>query len=201
MKVIGITGSVATGKSTVSGMFASLLGADVISADEIVARLLTPGEKTWKKVTEIFGKGILKDDSSIDRKELGNLVFSDTSLKEKLEDIVHPEVKRIIGEQLKCFRDCGKGLVIIEVPLLFESKMESMVDVIVVVVRDEHLQLETLHKGKNLSRKEAMRRIKAQMPLKEKVQRAHFVVDNNSTLYDTRRQVKKICACLNVSGC
>ncbi len=194
MKIIGITGGVATGKTTVAKFLSSLLGAEIIGADEIVHELLTPGEEVWQKVLQFFGKDIFKNDSSIERKKLGESVFSNTSKRRKLESIIHPAVKKVIKEKLKQFKKNGKKWVVMDIPLLFEAKMERMMDSIIVVIRNESAQLDTLQKEKGLSLKEARERIKSQLPLSEKVKRAHFVVDNNGALPDTEKQVREICA-------
>lgn len=193
MKVIGVTGGVATGKTTVARILSSFLKASIIDADEIVHKLLRPGEDVWQRVIGVFGREILKEDLSIDRKKLSQIVFSNPNHRRKVESIVHPEVKRIMREELKHLESSGENAVVMDIPLLFEAKMESMVDVIIVVVRDEHRQLETLQQERNLSINEAKKRIKSQIPLSEKVRGAHFVVDNNGRLQETKRQVKEIC--------
>lgn len=194
MEIIGITGGVATGKTTVAKLFSSLLKVEIIDADEIAHGLLIPGEKAWHKVVQSFGKDILKSDSHIDRKKLGESVFSNTSNRKKLESIIHPPVKKIIKEKLRQFEKNGKKWVVMDIPLLFEAKMERMTDKVIVVIRNEDAQINTLQKEKGLSLKEARERIESQLPLSEKVKRAHFVVDNNGTLPDTEKQVKEICA-------
>ena len=198
MKIIAVTGGMATGKTTVAKILSPLLGAEIIDADEIVHGLLSPGEKIWRKVVQHFGKDILKYDSSIDRKKLGKDIFSHISKRKKLESIIHPAVKNIIKDKLKQFRESNKKWVVMDIPLLFEAEMEQMVDRIIVVVRDESSQLNTLQKEKKLSWQEAKERIESQLPLSEKTKRAHFVIDNNSTLQDTGKQVREICAHLKI---
>ena len=188
----------ATGKTTVAKLFSSLLGVEIIDADEIAHGLLAPGEKVWHKVVQSFGKDILRNDSHIERKKLGENVFSNTSNRKKLENIIHPPVKKIIKEKLKQFKKNGKKWVVMDIPLLFEAKMERMMDKIIVVIRNENAQLDTLQKEKGLSLKEARERIESQLPLSEKVKRAHFVIDNNGTLPDTEKRVKEICASLKL---
>ncbi len=193
MKIIGITGGVATGKTTVAKFLSLLLGAEIIDADEIVHELLNPRTEVWQKVVQFFGKDILKTDSSIDRRKLGKSVFSDTSKRKRLESIIHPAVKKVIEEKIKQFKKNGKKWVVIDIPLLFEAKMEHIVDRIIVVIRSEGAQLDALQKENGLSLKEARERIRSQLPLSEKVKRAHFVVDNNDTLQNTEKQVREIC--------
>ena len=200
MKVIGITGGVATGKTTVARILSSLLGAETIDADEIVHELLIPGEKVWKKVVQYFGEDILEPNSHVNRKKLGQYIFSDTSKRKKLESIIHPAVKKIIKDKLKQLRKSNKKWIVMDIPLLFEAEMEHMIDKIIVVVRNENAQLETLQKEKSLSLREARERIESQLPLSEKVKRAHFVVDNNGTLQDTEKQVREIWARLKIEN-
>jgi len=192
VKIIAITGGVATGKTTVAKFLSSLLKAEVIDADGIVHELLVPGEKTWEKVVLSFGEDILRKDSRINRKALGQRVFGDVSQRKKLEQIIHPAVKKNIKEKLKQLRKNRHKWVIMDIPLLFETKMQHLADKIIVVVRNRKLQLKTLCKMKKLSVKEAENRIKSQLPLSEKVKLADFVIDNNSAIRDTKKQVKEI---------
>ncbi len=192
MKIVGITGSVATGKTTVARMFSSLLKAEIIDADKIAHKFLCPGEKTWEEVVQYFGKEILKDSSYIDRKKLGQEIFSNPCKRKKLESIIHPSVKKIIKDKLNQLRKSNREWVVVDIPLLFEAKMENMVDKIIVVVRKQKAQIETLRKEKGLSLKEAKQRIESQLPLAEKAKKAHFIVDNNGTFKDTECQVKQI---------
>ncbi len=192
MKIIAITGGVATGKTTVAKFLSSLLKAEVIDADGIVHELLVPGEKTWEKVVLSFGEDILRKDSRINRKALGQRVFGDVSQRKKLEQIIHPAVKKNIKEKLKQLRKNRHKWIIMDIPLLFETKMQHLADKIIVVVRNRKLQLKTLCKMKKLSVKEAENRIKSQLPLSEKVKLADFVIDNNSAIRDTKKQVKEI---------
>lgn len=192
MKIIAITGGVATGKTTVTKFLSSFLKAKIIDADEISHKLLAPGGKTWEKAVQSFGENILKKDSSIDRKALGQHVFCDASQRKKLEKIVHPAVKKDIKDKLKQFRRNHQEWVIMDIPLLFEAKMEHMADKIIVVVRNRKSQIEALLKGKKLSLKEAENRINSQLPLSEKEKLADFVVDNNGKIQETEKQVREI---------
>lgn len=194
MTVIGITGGVATGKTTVAGIFSSLLKAKIIDADEIVHQFLAPGTKIWGEIVKCFGKDILKNGSHvINRKKLGQDIFRNASKRKQLEDIIHPTVKKVMEEKLKQYKKNNQEWIIMDIPLLFETKMESLVDKIIVVVRNEDAQLETLTKEKKLSLNEAKLRIDSQLPLSEKIKQADFVVDNKGTLEDTERQIKEIC--------
>ncbi|MDD5454304.1 MAG: dephospho-CoA kinase [Candidatus Ratteibacteria bacterium] len=198
MKIIAITGGVATGKTTVAKILSSLLKAEIIDADKIAHELIAPGGEIWRKIVLSFGKNILSKDSRINRKALGRYIFGHVSRRGKLEQIVHPAVKKNIREKLKQLRKGRHEWVIIDIPLLFEAKMEKMADKIIVVVRNRKLRLETLCKIKKLSVKEAENRIKSQLPLSYKIKLADFVVDNNGTVQDTKKQVREIFSCLEI---
>ncbi|MBU0534389.1 MAG: dephospho-CoA kinase [Candidatus Omnitrophica bacterium] len=191
VKIIAITGGVATGKTTVAKILSSLLKAKIIDADEIVHELLVPGEKIWKEVVRCFGEDILRKDLYINKKILGQCIFGDISQRKKLEQIVHPAVKKNIKEKLKQLRKDHHEWVIVDIPLLFEAKMQKIADKVIVVVRKRKFQLETLRKIKKLSAKEAENRINSQLPLSEKVKLADFVVDNNGEIQETEKQVRE----------
>ncbi len=192
MKIIAITGGVATGKTTAAKILTLLLKAKIIDADEIVHKLLAPGTKTYRKIVRTFGKDILKKDSRVNRKALGRIVFSDFSQRETLERIIHSAVKEEIKEKLKEFREKQFKWVIMDIPLLFEAKMQQMADKVIVIVRNRALQIKTLRKIKRISLKEAEDRIDSQLPLYEKAKLADFVIDNNGTVQETKKQIGKI---------
>jgi dephospho-CoA kinase len=192
VKIIAVTGGVATGKTTVSKFLSSLLQAEIIDADKISRKLLAPGEKEWEKTVRAFGSKVLTKNSHIDRRALGKRVFGDVSQRKKLERIIHPAVKKDIKKQLERLRKTRQKWVIIDIPLLFEAKMGKIADKIILVVRSRKLQIETLRKDKKLSLKEAKDRIDSQLPLAEKIKFADFIIDNNGTIRDTKRQLKKI---------
>ena len=192
MKIIAITGGVATGKTTVAKILASLLKTDVIDADEIVHEFLVPGTKIYKKIVRTFGEKILGKDTRINRKALGQIIFSDISQRRKLERIIHPAVKKEIKEKLRRFRKKGFKWAVMDIPLLFEAKMQQAADKVVVVLRNRDLQIKTLRKMKKLSLKEAKERINSQLPLSEKTKSADFVIDNNGEIQNTKKQVEKI---------
>ncbi len=196
MKIIAVTGGVATGKTTVAGILASLLKTKIIDADKIVHRLFAPGTETYKKIVLTFGENILKKNYYVNRKTLGRIVFCDVSQRKKLERIIHPAVKKEIKEKLKEFRKRRFKWAITDIPLLFEVKMEQMADKIIVVVRNRKSQIKSLVKEKKLSLKEAESRINSQLPLSEKEKKADFVVDNNGAIRDTEKQVREIFSCL-----
>jgi len=180
MILVGLTGGVATGKSTVAKMF-KRCGAVVIDADELARRVVVPGKLAWRDIVKLFGKTVLNPDRSLDRQALGSIVFRNRTKLRQLERIIHPRVAR---EQQRLVRQIGKrkphAVVIYEVPLLFEAGVDKRVDKIIVVTADRHTQIARLKKRNGLSRAEAIRRISSQMPLAKKVQRADHVL--NGTL-------------------
>lgn len=178
---IGLTGGIASGKSSVARIIANH-GIPVINADEISHSLLEKGSDTYNKVLQKFGDVILDKDGAINRKELGRLVFSDNSALKKLEQILHPVIIQEIIEQLYSMEKAGYQLVIVEVPLLFEAGMENLFDYIWVVSTTPDKQLLRMIKRDKLSDNEAKQRLNNQLPLTEKEQKAHAVIYNNKDL-------------------
>lgn len=191
MIIVGLTGSVGTGKSTVANFFKEL-GAYVISWDELARDVVHPHSKAWKEIVEYFGKDILNEDLTINRQKLADIVFSDKKKLQKLNHIVHPEVfkedERIENEIKSLDPD---ALIIKDIPLLFELTRPIYVDKIVVVAASKQTQLKRLEE-KGMSREDAQNRIKSQFPLKEKIKSADFVINNDGSLEDTKRQVERI---------
>jgi dephospho-CoA kinase len=191
MIIVGLTGSVGTGKSTVANFFEEL-GAYVIDWDELARDVVQPHSKAWKEIVEYFGKDILNEDLTINRQKLAEIVFSDKKKLEKLNQIVHPEVfkedERIADEIKNLDPD---ALIVKDIPLLFELTRPIFVDRIVVVTASEQTQLRRLVE-KGMSREDAQNRIKSQFPLKEKTKSADFVINNDGSLEETRKQVGEI---------
>lgn len=189
--VIGLTGGIATGKSTVAEMFAKL-GAEVLSADEIVHRLLAPGTDVWKQIVGEFGEGILGPDGNIDRKKLGNTVFRDTEKKARLESITHPPVMQYLAREAERFRRHGEGVLILEIPLLIEIGAVDIADKILVVTVEQEIQIKRLQYRYGISCGEALLRINSQLPMQEKIKHADWVISTDGTLHSTREQVYKV---------
>lgn len=185
MILVGLTGGVATGKSAVAEMF-SRLGVATADTDLLVHGLLRKGEGVYRKIIKIFGRDILKKNGEIDRKKLAGVVFASSSyatkLRRKLELIIHPAVYR---EVMKMAKKKGRGIFIIEVPLLFEVGWDKKVDLTITVVSTPAVQ-------RKRCKRPLVRRIGLQLPLWKKAAMADFVIDNSGNLADTRLQVKKI---------
>ncbi len=192
MRVIGLTGGIASGKSLVS-RFLRELGAIIIDADQVARDVVRTGSPAWRQIVQEFGETVCKPDGSLDRKALGRFVFSDTSKLDKLNRITHPyiisEIKRLLDGYRKNFPD---AVVVLDAPLLLEVGIEGMVDEVWVVYVDYQTQLERLMKRNGLSSKEAARRISSQIPLEEKVKLADHVIDNRGDPEETFLQVRRL---------
>ena len=192
MVSLGITGGYATGKSTVAGILRSL-GVEVIEADELAHAAIRRGEPAWREVLGVFGPCVLRPDGEIDRKGLAARVFADAAERRALEAIVHPAVRESVRRRLaEIGRVEPSAMVVLEVPLLFETGMDRGCDARVVVFVPEALQIERLMARDGIDREEALRRIRAQMPLSEKCARADWVIDNAGPLAATQAQVRDI---------
>jgi len=191
MTIVGLTGSVGTGKSTVANLFKEL-GAYVVDWDELAREVTRPHLKAWKEIVEYFGKDFLNEDLTINRQKLADIVFSDKEKVAKLNKIVHPEVfnedERITDEIKSLDHD---ALIIKDIPLLFELTRTVYVDKIVVVSASEQTQLRRLE-GKGITREDVRNRIKSQLPLEEKIKSADFVINNDGPPEETKRQVEEI---------
>jgi dephospho-CoA kinase len=192
--IVGLTGGIVVGKSTVASMFRDL-GAKIIDADKLGHSVILPNKPVWKKIVKIFGKDILQNDLTIDREKLGKIVFANQALLKKLNEITHPEITKIIKKEINLARNAtnnqGKVL-IVDAALIYEAKIDRFMDKIIVVYIDEDEQIKRLIKRNNLSKEEALQRIKSQIPMKEKVKMTDYVIDNSNSLDKTREQVEKI---------
>ena len=186
--IIGITGSLGSGKTTVSKMF-SHLGAYVIDADEICHGLLMPSKDAYRTLVRSFGASILKRNRRIDRKKLGELVFKKKSNLKLLNRIVHPEAIKEIDKEIRKNR---KKTIVIDAPLLVESGLYKKLDKIVVLKNTLDIQVERVARSGPLGKKEALRRIRMQAPLKRKLALADFIIDNSGSRRKTLFQVRKI---------
>jgi len=188
-KVIAITGGIATGKSTVTGIFEKL-GGFVISADEIAHEVIRKGKPAYRKIIKAFGRSILDGHGEIIRRELGKVVFGRASRVKKLNGITHPEIIRHIKQEIKKGAR-GKKLIILEAPLLFEAKLEKLVGAVVTVYAYRSSQIKRLA-AKGYSREDAVARIEAQMPLPEKMLRSDYVVFNTGARKNLLPQARTI---------
>ncbi|MFC4022569.1 dephospho-CoA kinase [Oceanobacillus longus] len=188
---IGLTGSIASGKSTVSLMFDDF-NIPVVDADKIARTVVEPGEKAYEKIVETFGETILRDDKTLDRQSLGAIIFADESKRELLNRIVHPAIRETMLYQRDAYLKAGAECVVLDIPLLFESKLTDFVDRTIVVFVEESVQLERLMERDQYTAEEAIKRIQSQIPLKEKVKLADAVIDNNGSKSSSYEQLEKL---------
>lgn len=184
--VIGLTGNIGTGKSTVTRMLADL-GATVIDADALAHEVIAPGTPGWQQVVDAFGPGVVAADGAIDRAQLAAIVFSDPAALARLEAIIHPLV---IQEADRRIRAIGRGVVVIEAIKLIESGMVRDCDALWVVTARPEQQIERLVRERGMSAAEVQRRMAAQPPQSEKIALADVVIDNSGTPEETRAQVE-----------
>ncbi len=199
-RVVGLTGGIGSGKSTVARMLRDL-GALVIDADAIVRELQAPGTPLLGEMAAAFGPGILGADGALDREALGRRVFSDPEERARLERMVHPRVGRELARRLDAARASGAPLVVLDVPLLLEGRAAGRpgasqlpYDAVIVVWTPEAVQLERQVRRDSRDREDALRRIRAQMSLDEKRRLADHVIDNSGSLEETERQVRALYA-------
>lgn len=190
---IGLTGGIACGKSTVASMLVRR-GAILIDADQIAREVVLPGSPVLARVAEHFGQAVLLEDGSLNRKRLGEIVFNDPAAREQLNGILHPPIRAIMKERMRENETLHPDkLVVVDVPLLYESKLESMFDEVLVVYVPREVQLKRLMERDRLSLEQAEQRLRAQLPIELKKQRADYVIDNQGSLQETERQVDAFC--------
>jgi dephospho-CoA kinase len=189
---VGLTGSIATGKSFVSGVLAGL-GGHVVDSDELAREVVEPGGEGLRKVVEAFGAGVLRGDGTLDRPALGALVFGDEGKRALLNSILHPLIMAEQDAVLNRWeQEDPRGVGIVDAALLVESGGYRRFDKLVVVHCRPELQLERLMRRNNLSREDALARIAAQLPQEEKLKHADFAVDTSGSFDETRARVEEV---------
>jgi dephospho-CoA kinase len=189
--ILGLTGGIATGKSTVAELFRDL-GAAVVSADQLAREAVRPGTEALSRLVARFGPTILAADGTLNRKVLADIIFSDPSARKDLNRITHPAIAALAERRLGDLAREGHPLIVYEAPLLFEAGAEGRVDAVAVVSVDEDLQRTRLRARDGLNDAAAEDRIRAQMPLSEKVARADYVIDNSGSQEETAVQVRAL---------
>ena len=188
VRVIGLTGGIATGKSSVA-RFLQERGAVVIDADQLAREAVEPGSRGLAGVLAAFGDDLWTPEGGLDRKRLGTLIFGDSAKRRRLEEILHPEIGRLAEERIAAAAEAGQRVVFYMAPLLIEAGVTGRVDEIWVVTVRPEVQLERLMARDRISREEAQRMVAAQMPLAEKERYGRIVIDNSGTPAETRRQL------------
>ncbi|MBI4342109.1 MAG: dephospho-CoA kinase [Candidatus Omnitrophica bacterium] len=192
MLVIGVTGGVGTGKSTVARMFARH-GAVVLDADRIAHDLIAPPRPAWRELIRTFGRGVLRGDGTVDRRRMAAVVFRHPALRKRLERIIHPRVMRQIRREIRRLRRDGRrAAVVLDVPLLIETGAHRMVDALVVVTAPPEVQRRRVRRQHGWSNEEINERINAQWKLSAKVALADMVVKNAGRVQATQTQVNRI---------
>jgi dephospho-CoA kinase len=193
VKLIGLTGGIASGKSTVAA-FLRRLGAAVINADELSREVVEPDREGWREIVNAFGAEILRPDRAIDRQKLRRIIFDDPEARKKLEAIIHPRVRALAEERIRAYGAAGYEIVVYEVPLLFEGNLHHWLRPVVLVASAVAAQTKRLQERDHLSESEAAKHIAAQMSLEEKRGLADYVIENDGSLEDLESQVRAIVA-------
>lgn len=191
MKVIGLTGGIASGKSTISDILKEM-NIPVIDADKIARDVVSLGSPILDYIAREFGKEILMKDGSLDRKALGAIVFKDQRLLHRLNSMIHPEIKKKIVYLIEKYRAENQRCCVVDAALLIEAKYMDIVDVVILVYTDEATQLKRLMKRDNLCETEAIQRMKSQLSFDEKRKYANFVIDNSRDIEFTRFQLSNV---------
>jgi dephospho-CoA kinase len=187
-RVIGLTGGIASGKSTVAGMLAAK-GAWVVDADQLARRVVGPGSPALSEIARSFGPEVIAADGALDRSRLAELVFADESARLRLNEIVHPGVLELSQEEIREAQSAGARIVVYDVPLLFETQRQAEFDGTLVVWVEAQTQLLRLRLRSDLTEAEAEARIAAQMPLDRKRELTDWVIDNSGALEETQELV------------
>jgi dephospho-CoA kinase len=188
MRLIGVTGGIATGKSTVDRMLADH-GAIVIDADELAREAVRPGEPTLDEVATRFGRDVIRPDGTLDRGRVGEIVFADAEARHDLERITHPRIMELMQERIAAALAGPAQVVAVDVPLLFESAREGMFEGVLLVYAPRDVQLRRLRDRNGLDGDAALQRLAAQLPIDEKRERATWIIDNSHGIDATARAV------------
>jgi dephospho-CoA kinase len=190
--VLGLTGGIATGKSTVSRMFLEK-NIPLIDTDSISRDLLAKGNDGYAEVVKCFkNDDILLTNMEINRKLLGRIIFSNAQKRQKLNDIIHPKVINIVLSEIDKHKELGTDVVVVDVPLLFESGFDQFTDKVVVVYAPEELQLQRLIDRDNISEEYANMKINAQMTMEDKIEKSDFVIDNSKSILQTKKDFLEV---------
>lgn len=188
--ILGLTGGIASGKSTISNLFKER-NIPIVDGDEVARKIMRAGQPVVKEIAETFGEDYLLDNGEINREKLGQTIFADKSKRAQLNQIVQGEIRNEIERQREKLLSEKHPLIVLDIPLLYEGGYEEMVDTVMVTYVDKETQFERLRKrNQDLSEEDAKNRIASQMPLAEKAKRANVFIDNNGTIEETIAQVE-----------
>ena len=191
MKLVGLTGGIASGKSTVAAILRRL-GASVINADELAREVVQPGEDAWKEILDTFGPDILHDDKTLDRKKLRKIVFENPAVRKELEGIIHPRVRALAEKRIRELAGAGCSVIVYEVPLLFEAQIHLWLRPVILVACDVETQKQRLLQRDHVTELEAQQHLDAQMSLEEKRKLADYIIENDSNLKELEQKVNDV---------
>jgi dephospho-CoA kinase len=199
MRVFGLTGNIGSGKSTVAAMLREA-GIPVLDADRISREVTAPGGRAYDAVVQAFGREILRDDGSIDRKRLGEIVFADPGSRDRLERNTHPAIFGAMKEAIAGIEREGHRAAVVEAALIHESGKKGLFEAVISVTCDRETALSRLAARDGMSRSQAEARLRAQMDADRKAEASEYVIDNSGTLDETRRRVAALAAMLPGRG-
>lgn len=188
MLKIGLTGSIGTGKSTVSKLLRER-GIAVIDADLLSREIVKKGQECLNDLKNVFGNQILTLDGELDRKKLGQIVFSDDGKLELLNSITHPHIRRRMKDQMNELESKNNKVIVLDIPLLFEAKMEDLVHIVLVVFAKEEIQIKRIMERDNCTQEEAMRIIKTQISQQDKISKSDYTIDNSGTIEELKEKL------------
>ena len=191
MLVIGLTGSIGTGKSEAARQLEAL-GASIISANQVGHEAYTPNTEAWEHVVSAFGDEILQDDGEIDRRKLGTIVFSDPGQLERLNQIMHPRMAQMVADKVEVLRRQGVEVVVVEAALLFEAGWDSLVEEVWTTDSPEQAVIERLKVRNGMSEEEARKRMSSQMGRTERLDRSDYVIENSGDMVALGVTIKEL---------
>ena len=190
MKIVGLTGGISSGKSTVSS-YLKQLKIPVIDADEVARKVVEPNSQGAREIRKTFGSDVFEEDGSLNRQKLGALIFSNAENRQKLDDLLQPLIKIMILDEIEEYRQKGENMIVLDLPLLFEKQYEELCEDIIVVYIPKELQLERLMRRNQYTKQEALSRIDSQLSIEEKRKRATVLLDNQGTVQQLYQQVEQ----------
>lgn len=191
MKLVGLTGGIASGKSTVAAILRRL-GASVINADKLAREVVEPEEEAWKEIVATFGVDILDEDKTLDRRKLRKIVFENPEARKKLEAIIHPKVRALAERRIRELASAGSSVIVYEVPLLFEAQIHLWLRPVILVACDTETQKKRLLERDHVTELEAQQHLDAQMSLEEKRKLADYVIENDGNLKELEEKVRAV---------
>jgi dephospho-CoA kinase len=191
VKLVGLTGGIASGKSTVAEIL-KRQGAAIINADVLAREVVEPDRQAWTEIVNTFGTAVLQPDRALDRQKLRAIIFDDPDARKKLESIIHPQVRALAEQRIREHAAAGYAVIVYEVPLLFEGNLQEWLRPVILVACDVDTQRNRLQSRDNLSAAQAQKHIDAQMSLEAKRRLTDYVIENNGSLEDLKRQVQAV---------